>query len=402
MNLSMLVAIQHRMRKSAPLLLLLLAITACSNGNGGSEQGSNAAPPAPAPSSVAGSELPRLRLPEGFRISVFAEAPEARMMTWTPGGVLLVAESGEGAVVALPDPQRTGRATRAVNVLTGQRRPHGLAFHDGKLFVANENQVLRYDWNESQLRASNPQRLADLPSGRGHSTRTLVFGNGKLYVSSGSSCNVCVEKDPARAAVLEMNPDGSASRVFARGLRNAVGLVWNDRTGTVWASENGTDNLGDDLPPEEINDLGKTGGDFGWPYCYGNRVPDRKFGGDENRCQSTIPAKVEMQAHSAPLGLAINNGNMFPVDYRGDMFVAFHGSWNRSIPTGYKVVRIHLNANGEPESGAQDFITGWLPPGARNNDDVSGRPVGVLFGPDGAMYVSDDGAGLIYRVTYGK
>jgi glucose/arabinose dehydrogenase len=322
------------------------------------------------------------------------------MMTWTPGGVLLVSETDDGSVVALPDPQKTGKALRSVTVVSGQRGPHGIAFHDGKLYVANENAVLRFDWDESQLKASSPQKIADLPSGRGHGTRSIVFGNGKLYVSTGSSCNVCVEKEPARAAVLEMNPDGSGSRVFARGLRNSVGVTWNEKTGSVWAVDNGTDNLGDDLPPEELNDLSK-GGDFGWPYCYGNRVPDTKFGGDQARCQNTVPAKVEMQAHSAPLSVAFNNGSMFPAEYRNNIFIAFHGSWNRSIPTGYKIVRIKLNANGEPEGGAQDFITGWLPPGARNNNDVFGRPVGVLFGPDGSLYVSDDGAGVIYRVTYG-
>lgn len=323
------------------------------------------------------------------------------MMTWTPGGVLLVSETDEGSVVALPDPQKTGKASRAVTVVSDQRRPHGIAFNGGKLYVANEDAVLRYDWDESQLKASNPQKIASLPAGRGHSTRSIVFGNGKLYVSTGSSCNVCVEKEPARAAVLEMNPDGSESHVFASGLRNSVGVTWNDKTGSVWAVDNGTDNLGDDLPPEELNDLGK-GGDFGWPYCYGNRVPDTKFGGDQARCQNTVPAKVEMQAHSAPLSLTFNNGSMFPAEYRNNIFIAFHGSWNRSIPTGYKVVRIKLNASGQPDGGAQDFITGWLPPGARNNNDVSGRPVGVLFGPDGSLYISDDGAGLIYRVTYGK
>lgn len=377
---------------SACLAATLLIVTACSANNAGARAGESAS----------GSDLSRLKLPEGFRISVFAEAPSARMLAWTPGGVLLVSETDEGSVVALPDPQHTGKAARAVTVISGQRRPHGIAFHEGKLYVANEDAVVRFDWDEQQLKAANPQKIASLPAGRGHGTRSIVFGNGKLYVSTGSSCNVCVEKEPARAAVLEMNPDGSGSRLFARGLRNAVGITWNEKTGSVWTTDNGTDNLGDDLPPEEINDLGKNGGDFGWPYCYGNHVPDTRFGGDQARCQGTIPARVEMQAHSAPLSLAFYNGTMFPAEYRGDLFVTFHGSWNRSIPTGYKVVRVNMNASTQPEGGAQDFITGWLPPGARNNENVIGRPVGVILGPDGSLYISDDGAGLVYRVTYGK
>lgn len=370
-----------------------MAVLACSSKNSVSAQSSKPA---------SGVDLSRLKLPDGFRISIFAQAPDARMLTWTPGGVLLVSETDDGNVVALPDPQNTGKALRSVTVVSGQRLPHGIAFYEGNLYVANEDAVVRYDWDESQLKATNPQKIATLPAGRGHSTRSLVFGDGKLYVSVGSSCNVCVEKDPARASVLQMNPDGSGSHVFARGLRNAVGLTWNDKTGTVWAADNGSDNLGDNLPPEEIDNLGKDGGNFGWPYCYGDRVPDTKFGGDQARCQSTIPPRVEMQAHSAPLSLAFYDGTMFPAEYRGNLFVAFHGSWNRSIPTGYKVVRIRFDSNGNPVGGPQDFITGWLPPGARNNNNVMGRPVGLLFAPDGSLYISDDGSGLIYHVTYRK
>ena len=349
-------------------------------------------------------DLARLKAPPGFHISVFAEEVDgARMMAFSPGGVLLVSESGEGKVVALPDPKHAGKAERTVNVLSGLNEPHGLAFYEGKLYVAENDKVRRYDWDEANLRASNPKPLADLPGSGGHSTRSLVFHGSKMYVASGSSCNVCIEKDPRRAAVVELNPDGSGQKIFAKGLRNAVGLALNPKTDTVWATVNGRDMLGDDLPPEVIVDLGNDGGDFGWPYCYGDRVPDSKFTkpGD-NRCKNVIAPKVQMQAHSAPLGLAFYEGSEFPAEYRNNIFVAFHGSWNRSVPTGYKVVRVKLDDKGQPQGGAEDFITGWLAPGETKKGRWMGRPVGIVFGSDGAMYLSDDAGGVIYRITYAK
>ncbi len=365
----------------AAVSLLLVSITACAQ-----------------------VDVNKLHLPPGFHIAIFADTEsQPRLMTWSPGGVLMAASVDEGAVIAMPDPQHTGRAQRVVKVLKNLNGPNSLAFHNGKLYVAEVTRVVRYDWDEANLRASNPQKIADLPSsGGGHMTRTILFANGKMYVSAGSSCNVCIEKDPRRAAVMEFNDDGSGQRIFARGLRNSVGLAWNPRSSTIWASDNGRDWLGDNLPPDEIDDLGKSGGDFGFPYCYGNRVPDLKFSSEAaGKCANTIPPVVELQAHSAPLGIAFNEGNMFPAEYRGNLFVAFHGSWNRSVPTGYKVFRIKLDSHSKPE-GVEDFATGWLPPGATKGAKPMGRPVGVLFGPDGSLYISDDTSGAIYRVTYGR
>jgi glucose/arabinose dehydrogenase len=351
-------------------------------------------------------DLAQLKAPPGFHISVFAEdVDDARMVIFSPGGVLLVSESGEGKVVALPDPKHTGKAARTVTVLDGLNEPHGLAFYAGKLYVAQNDKVRRYDWDEANLRASNPIKLTDLPTGGGHSTRSLLFHGGKMYVSAGSSCNACVEKDQRRAAVMEFNPDGSGQKIFAKGLRNAVGLAVNPKTDTIWVTVNGRDWLGDDLPPETIYDLGKDGGDAGWPYCYGDGVPDSNFtkpGTEEDRCKNVIRPKVQMQAHSAPLGLAFYEGTNFPAEYRNSIFVAFHGSWNRSIPTGYKVVRVKLDDKGQPVSGAEDFITGWLAPGEKQRGRWMGRPVGIVFGGDGAMYLSDDAGGVIYRITYAK
>ncbi len=349
-------------------------------------------------------DLSQLKAPSGFHIDVFAKDVDGpRMMIFSPGGVLLVSESGEGRVAAFPDPQHTGKATKEVKFLEGLNEPHGLAFNEGKLFVAENDKVVRYDWDETNLRATNPKKLSDLPGSGGHSSRSIVFHGGKMYVSAGSSCNVCIEKDPRRAAVMEFNPDGSGMRIFAKGLRNAVGIAENPKTDSIWVTVNGRDLLGDDLPPEVIFDLGKNGGDFGWPYCYGDHIPDSNFTkpGD-NRCQSVTGPKVQMQAHSAPLGLAFYEGSQFPAEYQNNIFVAFHGSWNRSVPTGYKIVRVKLDGQGQPQNGAEDFITGWLAPGETKKQRWMGRPVGIAVATDGSMYISDDSAGVIYRVTYQK
>lgn len=343
--------------------------------------------------------LKALKLPPGFAISRFAKTESPRMMAFSPGGVLLATSEGAGTVTAFPDPGHIGQVFSAVKVLKDLNGPHGIAFHGGYLYVAEITRLVRYDWDESHLRASNPSEIAKLPESLGgHLTRTVLFADHRLYVSAGSSCNVCKEVDPRRAAVSEMNEDGSEQHIFASGLRNAVGLAFSERTGTVWATDNGRDWLGDDLPPDEIDDLG-TGGDFGWPYCYGSRIADTTFGGTTEHCNATIPPRVELQAHSAPLGLVFYSGKMFPSEYQGDLFVAFHGSWNRSVPTGYKVVRIKMDERGEPK-GVENFITGWLPPGETRRGKWMGRPVGFAIAADGSLYISDDGNGSIYRVTW--
>jgi glucose/arabinose dehydrogenase len=234
--------------------------------------------------------------------------------------------------------------------------------------------------------------IPDLPTG-GHITREIVFGaDGMLYLSVGSSCNLCEEDDPRRAAISRYRPDGTGGTVVASGLRNAAGLAVNPTTGAIWASQNERDNLGDDVPPEEINVL-SDGTNFGWPYCYGQRLPNPEYR-TPNRCAGTTPPALEMQAHSAPLGVTFYTGTQFPEEYRGDFFVAFHGSWNRRQPTGYQLAHVDVK-DGRPVS-YEPFAWGWLTP----SDDVDGRPVYPAVGSDGSLYLSDDLGGRIYRIHW--
>jgi glucose/arabinose dehydrogenase len=237
--------------------------------------------------------------------------------------------------------------------------------------------------------------IDDYPTG-GHSTRTVVFlPDGRMVVSVGSSCNACEEEDERRAAILIYDgPEGGGERVYASGLRNAVGVAVHPQTGELWASNNGRDLMGDNGPPENIYAV-RDEVDYGWPYCHSGDIVDPDLGTD-GACEGVGQPVVEMQAHSAPLGIAFYTGQLFPEEYQGDLFIAFHGSWNRSVPTGYKVVRLPFK-DGQPASAVEDFAMGWLD-GQSNN--VSGRPVDVLVGADGALYVSDDKAGFVYRIWY--
>lgn len=340
-----------------------------------------------------------LRLPQGVSISVFASGlGQARDLTFDPNGTLLVSVPKSGTVLALPDEDGNGVADQTDTVIANLNKPHGVAFHCSEhgdpcaLYVAEENRVVLYDYVLESHRASPVDVLVDLPSGRGHETRSLLFlPDGRFLTSIGSSCNVCEEGDTRRASILISNEDGTGTRTFATGLRNAVFLALRPDTGEVWATEMGRDLLGDDTPPDEINVI-TDGGDYGWPFCYGQTVRDTTFRGSEDH-GCGVPAKVDLQAHSAPLGLAFIP-DTWPEEYRGDLLVSFHGSWNRTVPTGYKVVRIRLAQDGTVE-GTEDFITGWL----QGGDDALGRPVDLLFAPDGTLYLSDDRAGVIYRIT---
>jgi glucose/arabinose dehydrogenase len=353
---------------------LVLALFACTE----------AAPPR-------GERLSGITTPAGFRLEMFSGGlPGARFMAFDPAGVLYVTLTGKGKVVALPE--RDGAAAPET-VLAGLRRPHGIAFHGGYLYVAETDMVSRYPYEPEGRNLGKRQELLPLPGGGRHFTRTIVFGpDGKMYVSVGSSCNACVEKDPRRAAVIRADADGTGAEVIARGLRNTVGLAFHPETGELFGGDNGRDWLGDDLPPEEVNVI-KEGNDYGWPFCYGDRVPDPEMD-NAAFCPKTTPPVATIQAHSAPLGLCFATGGSLPEEYRGRLFVALHGSWNRTVPVGYKVVSFRMK-NGRPAGPPEDFASGWLADGGK-----TGRPVDVVQGPRGGLYISDDYAGAVYRVTY--
>lgn len=340
----------------------------------------------------------RLTMPPGFTASVFARVSGARFMALGPDGAVYVSRPRSGEIVRAVDSDGDGVAEAQTVVVSGLDRPHGLAFHGGFLYIANTDGVVRVRLGADGKATTPPQRLNSYSSGGGHWTRSIAFGaDSAMYVAVGSSCNLCVERSPDRAAVMRYDADGRNGRVYSSGLRNAVGIAMHPVTNQIWVTQNERDNLPpnhEDLPPEEINIL-EDGGDYGWPYCYGNRIPspDRAFN-DPPRCARTIPPALEMQAHSAPLGMTfLARATMLPPEMRGDALVAFHGSWNRSVPTGAKVVRVRIQ-DGRPVS-YEDFVSGWQGANGRR----WGRPVDVLVHRDGSILISDDAEGVIYRVA---
>jgi glucose/arabinose dehydrogenase len=361
----------------------------------------------PPPAEVKGplpSSLP-LKLPPGFAISLFAKnLPGARVLVLDPNGTLLVSLTSQGKVMALPDKNDDGVADALVTVLDGLDKPHGLAFGPGKeprLYVAETGRVASFDYDPERLTATSEQKIADLPPGGRHFTRSLRFLPGtrdrRLLISVGSSCDACEEKDWRSAKILAVDPGGGDLSIFASGLRNSAFMAVHPLSKHVWATEMGRDFLGDHLPPDEINII-LEGSHYGWPYCYGKRLHDDKTdpaGAHREFCKDTIPSFIDLPAHSAPLGLAFFPGE-WPREFRHDLLVAFHGSWNRTEPTGYKVVRYKLDAAGN-FLDVEDFITGWLTP-----DGALGRPVDILITPEGVIFISDDKAGVVYRVLYEK
>ena len=339
----------------------------------------------------------RMVLPEGFSMETYATGlPNVRMLWVTPRGDLLATlpRSGE---VWLIEPGADGATGEPVRLLAGLDRPHGIDWHEGWLYIGEGSAIarVRFDPQTRQIEGE-PERIVEgLPDGGNHWTRTVHVGpDRKLYVSVGSSCNVCEEKDPRRAAILRYELDGTGEEIYADGLRNAVDFAWDPSDGELYATDNGRDLLGDDFPPGEINRIVR-GGFYGWPYRNGSGVADPDFGGraPEREAVALSPAH-ELPAHVAPLGIAFYTGDEFPERYRGAAFVALHGSWNRSRKQGYEVVMVRFAEDGSSES--ENFISGF-----EIDEEVFGRPVGVAVGKDGELFVSDDYTGSIYRVRYG-
>jgi len=364
---------------------------------------------------VSDEELKYLNLPENFMIRIFAKGVNgARVIKEDPAGNLIVSLTKEGKIVSLPDLDQDGRADKIITLLEGLQNPHGMEIKcwnvarpkDCNLYVAETEKLVQYDLvfdkNEKIYRPINPEKILDLPKGGRHFTRTLLFlpypEDHKLLISVGSSCDVCYEKDERYGTILVYDFKNKESKIYAKGLRNSVFLTLHPVTGKVWATEMGRDWLGDDLPPDEINII-EEGKNYGWPICYGKNIHDDNFDKNvyiRNPCMEPFetPSYIDIPAHSSPLGLSFFPEEGWPEKYWYNLLVAYHGSWNRTVPTGYKIVRYILDSQGR-YLGEEDFIVGWL-----QGDEAIGRPADILIKPGGIIYISDDKAGIIYRVIY--
>lgn len=342
-------------------------------------------------------------VPPGFQVNIFAqEFKYVRFLTTAPDGDIFAADTGAGEVVVLRDPQHTGGAAQREVFAGGLKRPFGIAFHDDYVYVGNTGEVVRFRYDkQTSKRTGESEHVLDLPNTGGHSTRTLAFSKDgqHLYISVGSSGNIDIEKDQRRAAILVCDPDGKNARVYASGLRNGVGLAVEPATGAVWTSVNERDELGDNLPPDFLTSV-KDGGFYGFPYSYiGDNVDSRVEPQKPDLVAKAIIPDVLLGAHVAPMQFAFYTGQQFPESYRGGIFLAEHGSWNRASRAGYQVVFVGVK-DGKAAADPVPFLTGFVPDPAGKN--VNGRPVGVTVASDGALLVSDDGANVIYRVSYAK
>jgi len=347
--------------------------------------------------------VPRImNVPARFKLSVFAAGLSApRFFTFDDQGNLYTTQSSAGRVSVLPDNDKDGAADKVVLVDSGLVYPTDVDFYKGDLYVTEVTQVSVYRAIKPDGTYTKKETIIKgLPAG-GHTSRTLVIGpDGKIYLAVGSSCNVCEEEDERRAAVSRYNLDGSGHELFATGLRNTVGFLFRKDPVTqeskIWSVDNGRDRIGDDLPPEEVNII-EQGKNYGWPYCYGDGFANPEYPEKMEFCKSTGYPLFKMQAHSAPLDLDFPNlgAGVFPDELADQLFVSFHGSWNRTVPTGYKVVRINT---ADPAAKEQDFITGFY----TGSGEVWGRPVGIVFAKDNTLYISDDKAGAIYKLELRK
>lgn len=341
-------------------------------------------------------ELEKLQLPPGFHISIYAEqVPDARQLALGARGTLFIGSREAGRVYAAVDANQDGVAERVSLVAEGLSLPAGVAFRDGALYVAALDRVLRYPDIETHLdKPPTPEQVVGgLPTSHHHGWKFIAFGpDGALYVPIGAPCNICAPDFPY-ASILRIPTSGAKLSAYARGVRNSVGFDWHPLTGELWFGDNGRDMLGDDVPPDEINRASAAGQHFGYPHVHGGRVLDPEFGAGHGRDEFTPPA-IELGAHVAPVGLSFYRGAMFPPAYRNALLVAEHGSWNRSRKVGYRVMVASLKDDGTVASYAA-FITGWL-----EGEESWGRPVAFTTLPDGSLLISDDQAGVVYRVTY--
>jgi glucose/arabinose dehydrogenase len=342
--------------------------------------------------------LQDIRLPKGFHISIFAkDVNNARSLARGDSGTIFVGNRQGDKVYALVDKDGDGYADEQYTVLSGRKMPNGVAFRNGALYVAELNKVWRLDNIEANLNRPPPPVLVyeGLPDKTHHGWKYIAFGpDGKLYVPVGAPCNICdeAERDPRFASICRMNAEGSGFEVFASGVRNTVGFDWHPQTGELWFTENGGDEMGDDLPADELNVAPKAGMHFGYPYCHAGVIADAEFG-KRRACSEFTPPAALLAPHTAALGMKFYTGKMFPAAYSNAIFIAEHGSWNRTTPIGYRVMTVRMAPDGKPRY--EPFAEGWLKDGK-----AWGRPVDVLQLPDGSLLVSDDFANCVYRVTY--
>ncbi|MBV8273624.1 MAG: sorbosone dehydrogenase family protein [Cupriavidus sp.] len=345
---------------------------------------------------LAAPPIDQIRLPPGFRIEVLSdEVPGARGMTFSPGGTLFVGSRGEGKVYALTSPLEPHPKTRVI--ASGLTMPVGVAFRDGALYASSTSRIVRFDNIETRLdNPPQPVTVSDkFPTETHHGWKFIAFGpDGYLYVPVGAPCNICAPDENRYANIMKMKPDGSDLQVVAKGVRNSVGFDWNPATHELWFTDNGRDWLGDDQPDDELNRLTHQGEHFGYPYCHAGTIPDPEFG-KQRPCSAFVPPAAKLGPHVAALGMRFYTGRQFPPEYRkNNIFIAEHGSWNRSVPIGYRIARVVLDDAGHVVR-QEIFAEGWL-----QNGKAWGRPVDVQVAPDGSLLVSDDMANTIYRIRY--
>ena len=352
------------------------------------------------------SFLEKIVLPEGFEIKIYADDVEnARSMAISPSGTIFVGNRNKDNVFALKDTDGDNVIDKKYLITNKLKNmPNGVAFHDGDLYVAEVNKIWKFENIEENLSYADkfdeyleePILISDdFPSDRHHGWKYISFGpDGKLYVPVGAPCNICESRDEIYASITRMNPDGSNREIYVKGVRNTVGFTWHPETKQLWFTDNGRDMLGDNIPPCELNKVTEKDQHFGYPYCHGGDIGDPEFGG-EYSCSDFVMPVQNLGPHVAPLGLKFYTGKMFPDEYKGDIFIAEHGSWNRSKKIGYRISRVKIENN--KSVGYETFIYGWLDD---DEQEAWGRPVDILILEDGSMLISDDKANAIYRVTY--
>ena len=343
-----------------------------------------------------GIHLDAIELPPGFKISLYADnLPGARSMAMSPDGILFVGTRKEGKIYAVTDRNWDRQADEIITLAEGLTMPNGVAFRNGSLYIAEVNRILRYDNIENRIKnPPDPVVVNDtFPRDEHHGWKYIAFGpDDRLYIPVGAPCNVCEKEDARYATIMRMQPDGGDLEIFSHGIRNTVGFDWHPETRELWFTNNGRDWMGDDLPPDTLHRAPSKGLHFGFPYCHAGDIADPEYG-KKYGCDEFSPPALKMQAHAATLGMKFYTGDMFPEPYRHQIFVAEHGSWNRSVPVGYRITRIYLEGNRAIRY--EVFADGWL-----QGTKAWGRPVDILITKDGAMLVSDDRAGAIYRITY--